>query len=252
MKREELIKGWKAEEDIAYIHGWDFSHINDRYYEDTSFPWDYRETILKYLKPEHRILDIDTGGGEFLLKLNHPYHNTSASEGYPPNVELCKIELLPLGIDFRGGDANGVLPFEDGKFDIIINRHGSFNRADIYRMLKPGGLFITQQVGAENDRELVQLLCGDVPMPYPQQYLNIVSDKFVKAGFEIIESAESFKPIKFYDTGALVWFARIIQWEFPDFSVENNLDNLFAAQKIIEQNGCAEGQTHRFMLVARK
>lgn len=252
MKKEELINSRKAEENIAYIHGWDFSHIDGRYYEDTSFPWDYRETILKYLKPDHRILDIDTGGGEFLLKLGHPLKNTAASEGFPPNVELCKKELLPLGIDFRPGVADDVLPFEDESFDIIINRHGSFNPQDIFRMLKKGGLFITQQVGAENERELVQLLCGDVPLPYPDQYADIICSKFEAAGFETAEKSEAFRPIRFFDTAALVWFARIIQWEFPGFSVDNNLDNLFKVQQIIEEKGFVEGHTHRFMLVMRK
>ena len=31
MNANELIKRWKAEEEIAYIHGWDFSHIDGRY-----------------------------------------------------------------------------------------------------------------------------------------------------------------------------------------------------------------------------
>ena len=67
MNTNELIKRWKAEEEIAHIHGWDFSHIEGRYMEEDDLPWNYREEILRYLKPEMRILDIDTGGGEFLL-----------------------------------------------------------------------------------------------------------------------------------------------------------------------------------------
>ena len=160
MNTNELIKRWKAEEEIAHIHGWDFSHIEGRYMEEDDLPWDYREEILRYLKPEMRILDIDTGGGEFLLSLNHPHENTAATENYPPNVDLCRETLLPLEIDFRAADGKGVLPFEDASFDMVINRHGDFNPSEIYRVLKTGGLFITQQVGAENDRELVELLCG--------------------------------------------------------------------------------------------
>ena len=93
MNRNKLIAQWKAEEEIAHIHGWDFSHIDGRYSEDTSFPWDYRELIKKYLRPDMKILDYDTGGGEFLLSLGHPHKNTSATEGFPPNVELCKEVL---------------------------------------------------------------------------------------------------------------------------------------------------------------
>lgn len=252
MNRNELIKRWKAEEEIAHIHGWDFSHIEGRYMEEGDLPWDYREEILRHLKPEMRILDIDTGGGEFLLSLNHPYTNTAATENYPPNVELCRETLLPLGIDFRAADGKGVLPFGDASFDMVINRHGDFNPAEIHRVLKPGGLFITQQVGAENDRELVELLCGHTDLPFPDQYLNITEERFSQTGFEILNGRECFRPIRFYDVGALVWFARIIEWEFPGFSVDGSLDCLLHAQRILEEKGVILGQIHRFLLMARK
>ena len=251
MKQNEMIAAWRAEERIARVHGWDFSHIDGRY-EEEKLPWDYREIIRRYLDPSMKILDIDTGGGEFLLSLNHPYENTAATEGYPPNVELCRRELLPLGIDFRPGDGTKRLPFPDESFDMVLNRHGDFNASDIHRILKPGGLFITQQVGAENDRELVELLCGETQLPFPQQYLDIASGQFRDAGFEILDEREVFCPIRFYDVGALVWFARIIQWEFPDFSVDTCLEGLLNAQKILEQKGCIEGKIHRFLLVAQR
>ena len=111
MKENTRIQAWKAEEQIAHIHGWDFSHIDGRHTEGTDFPWDYRQVIGKYLTPEKKLLDIDTGGGEFLLSLGHPNENTAATENYPPNVQLCKDVLLPLGIDFRPADGNGELPY---------------------------------------------------------------------------------------------------------------------------------------------
>ena len=104
MKEKELIDIWKKEESVAHIHGWDFSHIEGRYTEETDLPWNYQNIILDYLNPEMKLLDIDTGGGEFLLSLRHPYVKTSATEAYPPNIQLCRETLLPLGIDFRAGD----------------------------------------------------------------------------------------------------------------------------------------------------
>ena len=252
MTKEELIAAWKAEEEIAHIHGWDFTHVDGRCVEENSLPWDYKTTILKYLRPDMKILDIDTGGGEFLLSLGHPYENTAASENYPPNVELCEKTLGALGIDFRQGDGMKTLPFPDTSFDMVINRHGDFNPEDIYRLLKPGGLFVTQQVGAENDMELVELVCGQRYMPFPEQYLDITARRFREAGFEILEAEEAFRPIRFYDVGALVWFARIICWEFPDFAVDTHLDQLWQAQAVLEEKGCIEGRVHRFLLVARK
>ena len=248
MTREQLYTQWKAEETIAHIHGWDFSHLDGRLREPVPLPWDYREIILRHLQPQWQILDLDTGGGEFLLSLNHPYENTAATENYPPNVDLCRKTLLPLGIDFRPADGKGDLPFEDASFDMVINRHGDFNPREIFRVLKPGGLFLSQQVGAENDRELVALLCGQTDLPFPDQYLATITDGFRQAGFEILEGQECFRPIRFYDVGALVWFARIIQWEFPDFSVDRCLDRLMQAQKILTEKGVIEGNVHRILL----
>ena len=252
MNTNELIKRWKSEEEIAHIHGWAFSHIEGRYMEEDDLPWDYREEILRYLKPEMRILDIDTGGGEFLLSLNHPYENTAATENYPPNVDLCCETLLPLGVDFRAADGKGVLPFVDASFDMVINRHGDFNPSEIYRVLKPGGLFITQQVGAENDRELVELLCGQTDLPFPDQYLKITIDRFSQTGFEILDGRECFRPIRFFDVGALVWFARIIAWEFPGFSVDGCVDRLLQAKEILDHQGVITGRIHRFILKCAK
>lgn len=253
MNTNELIAFWRAEENVAHIHGWDFSHINGRYTEETDLPWNYRSTILHYLKPNMKILDVDTGGGEFLLSLGHPCTNVSATEAYPPNVQLCKQTLLPMGIDFRAADGGDELPFEDAMFDIVINRHGDFNEREIYRVLKSGGFFITEQVGAENDRELIELLLPDaIELPFPEQYLHIVSKKFKANGFKIIEEQECFRPIKFFDVGALVWFAHIIEWEFPGFSVDKCVERLINTQKLLNMNGCIEGKIHRFFLVARK
>lgn len=253
MDKKELLKLWIQEEKIAHIHGWDFSHIHGKYEEEHDLPWDYEEVVRRYLRPEMKLLDIDTGGGEFLLSLGHPCDNLAATENYPPNVELCKSKLLPLGIDFRRADGSGELPFPDQSFDMIINRHGNFNPDEIERTLKTGGIFVTEQVGAENDRELVELLLNDVPaLPFPNQYLKIVRAAFEGAGISTIEAEEAFRPIKFWDVGALVWFARIIEWEFPGFQVKDCLENLWQAQKVLEEKEVIEGKIHRFLLVGKK
>lgn len=252
MKEIELIRIWKNEENYAHIHGWDFSHIDGRYEEDTNFPWDYRRVIASYLTNSMDLLDIDTGGGEFLLSLGHTYENTAATEYYPPNVQLCKETLLPLGIDFRPADGKGILPFDDGSFDIVVDRHGDYNPAEIYRVLKPGGIFIMQQVGAENERELVELLCGKTELPFPEQYADKAAEAFRNAGFDILCQEECFRPIRFYDVGALVWFARVLPWEFPDFAVDTHIESLMQAHRMIEETGFIEDKTHRFLLVAKK
>ena len=252
MTEEELKRIWKAEEDCAFIKGWDFSHIKGRYEDADCLPWDYKAIVRGALRDDMKLLDYDTGGGEFLLSLGHPYSNTAATEGYPPNVKLCMEKLLPLGIDIRECKDAARIPFEDESFDIIINRHGDFYPPEIERLLKPGGMFITQQVGSENDRELVQMVLPDAEKPFPHENLREQRERFTDAGFDILQADEAFGPICFYDVGAFVWFARIIEWEFPGFSVESCFDRLLKLQEKIERDGKICGTTHRYLIVARK
>ena len=167
-------------------------------------------------------------------------------------MELCKETLLPLGIDFKTCDDETSIPFENETFDIIINRHGSFDPKEISRLLKKGGLFITQQVGEDNDRELVEMALPGTPKPFPGLNLKDQTKAFETAEFRILESGEAFRPIRFYDIGAFVWFARIIVWEFPEFSVDRCFENLLRMQKTLEETGCVEGTIHRYYLVAQK
>ena len=168
MNINKLKEMWLAEQEAAHIRGWDFSHIDGRYTQENDLPWNYEEIVRSYLQKDMQLLDIDTGGGEFLLTLGHPYENTFATEGYLPNVLLCEQRLLPLGIKFKKMSEYDNMPFDDDTFDIIINRHGNYDACELYRVLKPNGLFVTQQVGCNNDKELIELLCPDLPKPFPK------------------------------------------------------------------------------------
>ena len=252
MNLEKRREQWLAEEAIAHIHGWDFSHLDGRYIQDDTLPWDYKTEALSALRPDSRILDMDTGGGEFLLSLHHPHHLTAAIENYPPNVELCKQTLLPLGIDFRAAAADAPLPFPDESFDLVLNRHGSFDPKEVFRVLKPGGVFLTQQVGEDNDRELVELVLPGQQKMYGGWSMAPVANSLKQVGFTVEKQDEAFTPIRFFDTGALVWFARIIQWEFVDFSVDKCFDRLLEVEECIAREGEVSGKAHRFFLKARK
>ena len=252
MNSEKLKEQWLAEEAIAHIHGWDFSHLKGRWDDDGELPWDYKTEVLAALRPDSRILDMDTGGGEFLLSLGHPHHLTAATENFPPNVELCKEVLLPLGIDFKAAAADGPLPYPDNHFDLVLNRHGSFDPKEVFRVLKPGGVFLTQQVGERNDRELVELVLPGLPVSYPGWSMAPVANTLQQVGFSLQKQDEAFPGLRFFDTGALVWFARIIEWEFPGFSVDKCFDRLLEVEETIRQKGEVSGRTHRFLLIARK
>ena len=249
MDIEKLKYEWQQEEDNTFS-GWDFSHLDGRW-ESETLRWDYKKIVASTLNRSDRLLDMGTGGGEFLLGLNHPYNLTSATEGYLRNYKLCMEKLAPLGIDVRLIENNSEIPFDDSSFDIVINRHESFDVKEVRRVLKPGGLFITQQVGGKNNRDLSEKLISNFRPRYPHFTLQNTVSKFKSNGFDIFISDEQLSELKFFDVGAIVYYAKIIEWEFPDFSVYSNFDRLLVLHKEIEQKGFIQSAEHRFIIVAR-
>jgi SAM-dependent methyltransferase len=196
---------------------------------------------------------MGTGGGEFLLTLDPPKGRTYATESYPPNVERCKRILPDYGIDVRQVFHDDELPFEDHFFDLVINRHESFSAREVFRIMKPGGTFITQQVGGQNNRGLAKWILGcetnvvDAGFDFAK-----ASKQLICAGFTIVEAEEYYPILTFYDVGALVYFAKIIEWEFPGFTVRKCFDKLCQLQAQIEKDGFVKSSEHRFFIVAKK
>ena len=248
MNIEELKKAWLKEEQHAF-QGWDFSHLQSRWQREP-LPWSYKTLVTKYLRPTDQLLDMGTGGGEFLLSLGHSYENTSVTEAWRPNIQLCMEKLAPLGIQVFPITNDTPLPFADDRFNIVINRHECYDVHEIKRVLKPGGMFITQQVGAENCIALEKRINLE-DLLHQAFSLETELDQFQNCGFSIKYSNEFFPQLKFFDVGAIVFWAKIIEWSFPGFSVERNFDRLRALQDDIENNGFVRDLEHRFVIVAQ-
>ena len=250
LENSRLKELWEKEENNTFI-GWDFSYFEDRIVEE-GLPWDYKSIIDKYLSPNHRLLDMGTGGGEFLLRLNHPYINTSVTETWGPNVKLCKEKLEPLGIEVKQVFNDSELPFENDSFDIIINRHESFDIKEVKRVLKEDGIFITQQVGGKNNEILSKALIKDFKPLFLKNTLGNGLIELRKNQIEILQAEECFPYLRFKDVGAVVYFAKIIEWEFPNFSVDNCFEELLRLNEEIQDKGYIESIEHRFIIVCRK
>lgn len=247
MNQDLLIKKWLQEEEQTF-KGWDFSYLDNRW-QGEALPWSYGERVKAALKNEYRLLDLGTGGGEFLLTLNHPYARTAVTEGWAPNIALCIKRLAPLGISVYPVQDDGVLPMADNTFDMVINRHESYNLAEVKRVLKPRGLFITQQVGGENCKSLEEKI-NMAPKKSFDFSLKTEADAFEKHGFCIQWQKEHFSSLKFFDVGAIVFFAKRIPWSFPDFSVTKNIEKLWPLQDEITKNGFVSTMEQRFMIEA--
>lgn len=248
---KETIEYLLEEESHSFI-GWDFSYLNGRWTNE-ELPWNYRKIINEYLKDEDEILDMGTGGGEFLLSLHHQYNKTSVTESYEPNIKICESILSPLGIKvYPIKDDDILLNVPNNTFDVVLNRHESFNSNEVKRVLKKGGLFITQQVGAYNNKDLATFFDPNHEDQFPDCTLEKKKNELIDAGFEILYENEYFPKIKFLDLGAIAYFAKIIKWEFMNFSVINSIDKFEILEKELHEKGYVQSTEHRFIIVARK
>ncbi|GEN89192.1 class I SAM-dependent methyltransferase [Oceanobacillus sojae] len=206
--------------------------------------------VNKYLSSDLELLDMGTGGGEFLLSLNRPCEKTSVTECWQPNIELLKRKVVPLGIKLASIDDNDIIDFEYNSFDIIINRHESFDVNEVKRVLKPNGIFITQQVGGENGNRLSNMLIPDFQPRYKSLNLKNTQRDLEENEFDIIFADECFTYQKFFNIQALIYYANVIEWEFPAFHAEDNFEELLNVYKELISNGYILNYEHRFIIVA--
>ncbi|VYU38314.1 Uncharacterised protein [Clostridium tertium] len=70
--------------------------------------------------------------------------------------------------------------------------------------------------------------------------------------FEVLYANEYFPFLRFKDIGVIVYFAKIIEWEFPNFSVENCFEELCKLNEDINIKGYVESIEHRYIIVSKK
>lgn len=246
---DDLMKKYLEYEAKAKMNGWNFSSLKGKIDEE-ELPWDYIEIVKKHLKPNMNLLDMETGGGEVLLKVKHPYKLTTVTEGFEPNYDLCVKKLKPKGIEVVQALGEETLPFKDNSFDMVINRHGEYLVEEIKRVLKPGGLFITQQVGSYNNKPMSQVLTPWRVDDYESHTLATELAKF-EDDFDILSKREIDVKMRYLEISAVIFMAKIITWEFPDFSVEKCFKELKQIESLIEKEGYFESIEHRFLIVAK-
>lgn len=230
--------------------GWDFSSLAGCMVEDT-LPWDYEAVVRQELPRADALLDMDTGGGEKLVawKPLPPY--TVATEGYQPNLPIARARLEPLGVHVYEVDATEPLPFPADAFNLITNRHGTYTPAEIVRVLRPGGTFITQQVGSGNLRDLNERL-GASNNSSAEWTIHRAQRELEEAGLVITTADEAFPVTRFHDLEAIVYFLKAVPWQVPDFTVPRYFDRLRMLGREIDSHGWTEFTAHRFVLVGHK
>ncbi|WP_328291527.1 class I SAM-dependent methyltransferase [Kineococcus sp. NBC_00420] len=246
---QELIDEW-AQRFSEPSTGWSFASFEGKVRSENP-PWSYTDLARRFLPAARSVLDLGTGGGEQLLGLAEVLPpDTHATEGWKPNVAVARAALAPHGIDLvaHSAERGEHLPYPDGRFDVVMSRHAAFDAADVARVLRPGGVFLTQQVDGRNLVDLSTVFGAD-PV-YPDTTLEVCRQQVVDAGLVVEEAQEWSGSIRFADVATLLSYLRMMPWQLPgDFTVKRYASALLRLQQRAAPLTFTEV---RFLLLARR
>jgi SAM-dependent methyltransferase len=248
-----------AEGAAVRTEGWDFSWFEGRASEERP-PWGYARMLGQRMaalaaEPGGAALDLQTGGGEVLASIPAAPAVLVATECWPPNVEIARRNLAPLGGQVVPmADELDDLPFADGRFDLATSRHPVGIRWDeVARVLKPGGTYFSQDVGDGSVRELTEFMMGpqprdDGPSRAPKWSVRAAAS----AGLEVVDLREFRGRMEFGDVAAVLHFLRKVIWIVPGFTVAGYEDRLRALHEQIQARGPFVATSVRFLIEARR
>jgi SAM-dependent methyltransferase len=244
-----------AEGNAEPTEGWDFSWFNGRATEERP-SWKYFQALGARMSDADAAFDVQTGGGERLAEiLSHvdPRPDVvAASESWSPNVALARQNLKPFGVVVVAIADGSDFPFPDESFDLVCSRHPTVTLwAEIARVLRTGGTYFSQQVGAGTNSELADFMMGAQPISQSRNARHAVNTAS-SVGLEVTELKEESLPVIFFDVAAVVYFLRKVIWTVPDFTVEKYRDRLLAMHNRIQTDGGFHSHSQRFLIEAKK
>lgn len=252
------VLAWLRAEHDRPFSGWDFSPLGGRR-TNSKAPWDFEDTLVAAASGCSVVLDVDTGEGRVLADLHRrgvlpPL--AAATENHAPNVALAAARLAPMGARVVQAAPEG-LPFRDGSFDLVANRHGGVEAREVARVLRPGGVFVTQQVGSAANRDIHRLLGteerGTGPSPTDEWDLAVVRGQVEAAGLRVERAEEAFPVTRYADVGAVARYLKAVPWEVPNFAVDRYADRLIALHRRVAATGePIEVGFHLILLVATR
>lgn len=211
--------------------------------------WSYPDLARARIAQTATLLDVDTGGGELLASLGPLPQRTWATEAWARNIPVARRRLEPLGVTVLPAQ-EGRLPLPHGSVGLILNRHGHLVASEARRVLCPGGVLLTQQVGSEDCADLNDMLAAPPAHAHGSWTARTAEDALSAAGLDVAEVREEHPVLTFYDVGAVVRQLRLVAWQIPDFDPERYDGPLRRLHERILADGRLDVHAHRFLITA--
>lgn len=179
----------------------------------------------------------------------HP-RTVRATESWEPNLALARAALAPWdGVVIAS--ENHEVPLPDESVDLIVSRHPVTTPwQQVARVLRPGGTFLSQQVGPGSVRELTAALMGQLPVSGREPAAARARAK--DAGLEVTRLEVASLPMTFADIAAVVVFLRKVIWIVPGFSIAEYRSPLRELHGRIRSDGPFRATSERFLIECRK
>ncbi len=240
-----------AEGQAVPVAGWDFSWFDGRASEERP-SWRYAERMSRRMAEATAAVDLQTGGGEVLAGVASAPPMLCATESWPPNLAIARRNLAPLGGRVVQAADDQPLPFRAASFDLVVSRHPTVVLWDeLARVLRPGGRYLSQQIGIGSNRELYEFFLGPQPHPDGDGTERAVR-RLTAAGLVALDVRHESLEVRFEDIAAVIVFLRKVIWTVPDFSVRRYRARLADLHSQIRRAGPFVSHSQRVLVEASK
>ena len=221
--------------------GWNFSKIS--YKKIVPSNYYYYKECAKHINFDTVMLDIGCGSCESSLK-----YFSNASKIYfidneeemlkkaQSNAEKFFNNEMKNKFVFEIGDCEK-LSYNDESFDLVVSRHCGANMKDVFRVLKKGGIFISEDIDKFDCWELKQIFNRGQEFNNDTLLKRRIFNECLDAGFTKIELL-NFEEIEYYHS---VEDLEFLLTNTPIIDGYNKTRDFTTLKKYVEQNTTDKG-----------